>query len=233
MPRAFAEFVAITVGVLVALGIDNAWAARQERLDEREYLEALVQEIEGNIEALERTLNSAAGAHANLERSRLILNAGLPPDSAGAFLTGLERATGFSPLPIVSRAVIQDLLSTGNLRLIRDRTLRHEILYWDAFLDARLTGTARAEATTGSELKSLLAHALPPNSSPLVWATDAIDEVDQAEVFDAARGVADHPRFQEELRADYVRIDQARRWTLLIQEVFREWHAALEGHVPS
>ncbi len=205
-------------------------------MDEREYLEALVEEIEGNITALQRTLDSAAGAHANLERSRLILDAGLPPDSAGAFLTGLVRATSFSPLPIVSRAVIQDLLSTGNLRLIRDRGLRHEILYWDAFLDARLTGTARAEATTGSELKSLLAHNLPPNSSSRSPATGVFDDgsgIDAAEIVSAARRLATDPRFPEELRADYVRVDQARRWTLLIQEVFREWRTALENHVPS
>ena len=69
LARGFVEFVVITVGVLVALAIDNAWSARQDRIDERAYLSAVLEEIEGNAANMVLTLRAAAAAAAGAQTS--------------------------------------------------------------------------------------------------------------------------------------------------------------------
>jgi hypothetical protein len=214
--RALAEFTAITVGVLVALAIDAAWSARGDRLLEKEYLEQVVQEVESNAFRVEFTIERADWARDNLDRASNILDVGLPEDSADVFVASLANATSFMAAPIVSGAVLQDLVSTGNLRLIRDGELRQAILSMDAIVRGRVDLTLRAEAEVESGLEPLISRFIPPH---VIWqegaGTGLAVSVDRSpgarEMLGQAAGqIAGDPAFRRELNAEYRRIQRGR-----------------------
>ena len=118
----------IVVGVLVALALDGWWQTREDRLRESAYLESVVAELESYITELEAGLAGNSIAHAALERARQIRRDGQHPDSARAFISSLVEALTYLVVPTVSTAVYDDLVSTGNIRLIRDDVARSTVL---------------------------------------------------------------------------------------------------------
>src|SRR4029078_3550197 len=126
--RAAVEFVTIIVGVLVALAVNSAWQARSDRITEREYTSAIIDEIRGNMTKVEGTLQTAGTAHDALDRSRRINDSGHLQDSAAQFIAGLVGGVTFIPTPGVVRAVVQDLVTTGNIKLIRNDEVGRTIL---------------------------------------------------------------------------------------------------------
>jgi hypothetical protein len=230
MGRLGSEFVVIVIGVLVALAVDAAWEARQERAMELELVDAVSTELSSNIALLDQTLASAARAHDNLERARRISEQGMVADSGAVFVIALLNSTSFSPLPIVSRAAVRDLVSTGRLRVVRSPELRRAILTYDARLDARLEGIARAEANMAAPLTHLISRHLPPNTvaySSEVGRNVVDDPEGGAWVRQAAAAMADDPEFPAELNHEYRRVERARALTLHLQTIMSEWDEGL------
>jgi hypothetical protein len=234
LARGFVEFVVITVGVLVALAIDNAWSAHQDRIDEQAYLSAVLEEIEGNAASMVLTLRAAAAAEASLDRATHILALGVPEDSTSQFLESLIGATSFQTTPVISRAVIQDLISTGNLRLIRDPRIRRELLQIDALSSALIGFATDAEAEVGSALEPLISRHVPPSFTRLRqndqgnWVVVRGDPSDlRATVRVAVGQILGEPDLNEELNAEYRRIFEGQRATDLLRRRLEETHAKL------
>jgi hypothetical protein len=120
------EFVVIVVGVLVALWVDQVRAARADASLELEYLESFVIDLEADLaqfdsaDAWSRRQEAAAA-------TVLALYDGLQPTSSVADLVAAVESAGWQWVPSITRNTIDDLRSTGNLRLIRDATLRRAI----------------------------------------------------------------------------------------------------------
>jgi len=120
------EFVVIVVGVLMALWVDQLREARINAQLEVEYLESLVMDLDADLaqfdeaEAWMRRQEAAAA-------TVLALYEGSPPTGNMADLVAAVETAGWQFVPSITRNTLDDLRSTGNLRLIRDPGLRRAI----------------------------------------------------------------------------------------------------------
>jgi hypothetical protein len=120
------QFVVIVVGVLVALWADQLRAARADAALEVEYLQSFIIDLDADLaqfdsaDAWSRRQESAA--------ARVIaLYDGSQPTSDVLDLVAAVETAGWQYVPSITRNTIDDLRSTGNLRLIRDPALRRAI----------------------------------------------------------------------------------------------------------
>ena len=125
--RPLAEFLLIVAGVTVALGADSLWGLWQERVTEREYLGLLRADLDMNAVRLEAVIALEASQRAAAETAFRAVASGrsIPPDSAHAWL--FERRGIFYSDPRVLTGSVTALISTGDLRLIRDAEIRQAI----------------------------------------------------------------------------------------------------------
>jgi hypothetical protein len=120
------EFVVIVVGVLVALWVDQLREARAEAALEVEYLESFVLDLDADLaqfDEAEKWMRRSEAAAAIV----LALYEGSPPTMNVADLVAAVETAGWQAWPSITRNTIDDLRSTGNLRLIRDPALRRAI----------------------------------------------------------------------------------------------------------
>ena len=213
--KASGEFAVIVVGLLVALAVDGWWQGRDDRLRESAYLVAVVAELQSHVASLESSLAGNDTAHVALERARLIRRDGQPSDSARAFISGLVGALGFLVIPDVSTAVFDDLVSSGNIRLIRDDILRSKVVQTYSSIETNLERLAIAEASIRPGLNALVSRHLPPNT--VSRGTGVFDvrvseeSVDANALRAAAESIASHEAFEQELNAEYRRLERARQ----------------------
>ena len=128
------EFVIVVMGVLVALGVDSWNDVRRDDDLEREYLSALKADLERDTAALSDAIMNAE------DRSRsggvvLASLGGSPIDVDPHDFIRWVHATYALSYPGYSRSTIKDLLSTGNLRLLRDRELRSRLDEYYSLID--------------------------------------------------------------------------------------------------
>jgi hypothetical protein len=119
------ELVIVVAGVLIALGADQWVQGRADLRLEGRYLDDLAIDLRSDTAQL--------GAAIRLAESRASLGHGVLRAAAGDtvlappdLVVSLERQFYFA-FPAYSRTTISDLMSTGNLRLIRDRELRRRL----------------------------------------------------------------------------------------------------------
>ena len=223
--RAAVEFVTIIVGVLVALAVNNAWQARADRISESEYIGAVIDEIRGNMSSVEGLVLTAGRAHDALESSRRLHQSGHLRDSASQFISGLVGAVTFIPTPNVSRAAMQDLVSTGNIKLIRNAELRRAILESYSAMDATLERIELAQRSIAPGLDALVARHLPPNTvsrgkQPMTIEVSALAQ-DQPAIQAAASGIGSDVMFQRELNAEFRRLERARQQSQTLRDALQ------------
>jgi hypothetical protein len=120
------EFFVIVRGVLVALWVDQIQAARSDAKLEGEYLESLRIDLDADLAQFDSTdvwLRKQEAAAATV----LALYAGETPAVGLDDLVAAVETAGWQYVPVITRNTIDDLRSTGNLRLIRDPALRRSI----------------------------------------------------------------------------------------------------------
>ena len=137
--RVFVEGVVIVGSILLAFGIQAWWDGRQERVEERQALEALARDFESAAEVIDRELlamDSVAIA------ANIILGWTGPSadsrhaDSLALLLPSITRVTDFQP-PV---GTLQALLGSGDLSLIRNDSLRAALASFPSHL-ARINTT--------------------------------------------------------------------------------------------
>jgi len=136
--RFVAEGMIIVGSILLAFGIDAGWNLRQERALELGYvariaadLRATQTEIDSNAAHYSTLLGHAGAALPILEGRSPI------PDDTVGFLASVLQATRITA-PIVARSAYDDLISTGNLRLITSDTVRLELSRFYGEVEIRL-----------------------------------------------------------------------------------------------
>ena len=124
---ALREFAVIVAGVLAALGAQAWWESRQEREREQEYLYQLLADTRENERRLDEAIAQDSVTEQAIARAVSALQAPelLPPsDSLVKWILRSGVAADFQPLTGASGA----LLTTGDLRLVRNDTLRSRLV---------------------------------------------------------------------------------------------------------
>ncbi len=123
---AIGELVIVALGVLIALWADQAIQERQEAAMEVSYLERLRTDLSADIESLRFSSNQARN---RLEITKTVdawLNdPGAAPDPESLVMNAHYAGVTFSPT--ISRFTIEELQSTGDLRLLGNEGLKRKI----------------------------------------------------------------------------------------------------------
>ena len=124
------ETLVVVLGVLIAIGINDYWNERQERILEREYLSRLLEDVVADIEYV-------SSAKSMLDRKLQALDAIAPvvrglepvPSDLETFLrnVALGGLGGASSTYWITDTTFEDMKATGSLRLIRDAEMRRTI----------------------------------------------------------------------------------------------------------
>jgi hypothetical protein len=125
MRRIFLESAVIVGSILLAFGIDAGWDGIQRSSDERESLALVGRDLRAAVEQLEEFVQFSSGASRAALRAYAALSASGPYDQEAIRddLLRIDRRTVRLP-----SAAYTDLLSTGNLRVIKDRGVRDAIV---------------------------------------------------------------------------------------------------------
>ena len=122
------ELALLITGILIALAVDGWIDGRRDERLERQYLELLSRDLERDLKVLEETLVfEEAQVAASALAYRALRSGAVPPEEREAVAAALGQLTARRTLRL-GRATYTDLLSTGNLRLIRNADLRDRIV---------------------------------------------------------------------------------------------------------
>ena len=129
---AVGELTLIVLGILIALGISNCNQRRQALDAERNFQEALARQTAASALMLD-TLISVA--QRTVEASRQLLASPNPfENDDGCWRQMVEQAVAydldFRPLD----ATVRELMTTGQVRILRDEHLRNSLYGWDSWL---------------------------------------------------------------------------------------------------
>ncbi len=132
----FAETLVIVLGVLIALGLNDYWTDRQDRLLAIDYIQRIEYEVNGDLQNLQNSFRP------RLRAKREALEAILPvvrgrapvPEDLNDFLLNVSRGGifGGTLATLANNTTFEELRATGNLRLIRDPDLRIAIVRYYA-----------------------------------------------------------------------------------------------------
>jgi hypothetical protein len=127
------ELLLIIVGILAALWIDDWVEERKDRRSEMVYLGLLVRDLDQMSESLQGYIDTeTALASASAAVLKMLATEGY--EQKGAELRGYLSDMGTRRTLRLVSAAYTDLTSTGNLQLIRSRSLRDELLHFFAEL---------------------------------------------------------------------------------------------------
>lgn len=125
--RVLFELALLVTGILIALAVNNWMDERREARAERQYLELLGRDLDQDLETLDeirRFEEAQVAASVLVFRS---LRLGVAPADREAVAAALGQLTSRRTLRL-RRAAYTNLLSTGELRLIRNASLRDSIV---------------------------------------------------------------------------------------------------------
>lgn len=141
--RILAEAIAIVFSILLAFGIDAAWDLRGDRRREESYLRRLRIEFQDNRQDL---LDDRTDRDRIIADFAFVLGASADPDRAIPAEIGrrLQNLSGNFRFYSPAQAVLNELISSGDLGLLRSDSLRHALLRYDE-VRQRLAGVEESE----------------------------------------------------------------------------------------
>mgnify|MGYP001819031635 CR=1 FL=1 len=137
--QAASEALLILVGILLALAADAWWEERSERLQEREYLEALASELDQMKAHVRSVLRDAEDV---VESGRVLLEvtpdwqSAVSTDSLSVLIAELSSEVAWAP----PTTVYQDLVNTGAVVVIQSDEVRlglNELMEVISWVDSR------------------------------------------------------------------------------------------------
>jgi hypothetical protein len=129
------DFLIVAVGVFLGLQAANWNESRKERIEERRYYAQILDDLREDQETLKDTLKRAARHDLAAEDTLRAMRTGLLPNaSPGRFAAQIHYA-GFLYIPRASRRTYDELISTGNLGLLRDQAAKAAIADYYAHFD--------------------------------------------------------------------------------------------------
>ncbi|MHC4235613.1 MAG: DUF6090 family protein [Planctomycetota bacterium] len=131
---AIGELAIVVVGVLIALGVNNWNEERLDRRLEHQYMGGLVLDLLEDTLELGRAIALAEQFAENGTSVLSVAGGGDPERTPADFLRSIEHA-GFLYFPIHTRPTYDELVSTGNLSLLRDAGLKRDLAAYYAGIE--------------------------------------------------------------------------------------------------
>ena len=188
------DFFIVVIGVFIGIEVANWNQTRQDRQEERRYYGQLLVDLRSDLVSLaegERRADRHDKA-AQLVVDRLSGNA--PPEaSLGRMATAIHHA-GFIYIPYTSRGTYNELVSTGNLGLLRNSQLKTEIAnYYAAFDENRQWDWLLRDQQSDywAEAAGILPR--PLLRAAVRWTEPTISPSEDRAIWQAARS---HPRLR-------------------------------------
>ena len=149
------ELFIVTLGVLIALAIDQWNEVRLERADERHIVDQMVGEVEVDIQNVSYAIEGLGRKEASLERLKQVLIAGLAGADKRQFLEDIVIGANFGWNQGHAQSTsFDEVVGSGRFSLVRDSALRMKIsTYYKDWLeygyraDERETGFPRLSYT--------------------------------------------------------------------------------------
>jgi len=131
-----AELAIVVLGILIALGVDQAVDSRRERLLEGDYLQSLAANIGEDLTALDQFYLPFIERRDSAARW-LGTFAEVPAPAISDSIAFIEKIYVAAAYPTfdAEKSTFEDLSSTGNLRLIDDPPLRRRIIDYYHLVD--------------------------------------------------------------------------------------------------
>ena len=232
--RVFVESVVIVGSILLAFGLQAWWEERQERRAEVEYLSALLDETERNLDALAGNVRVWEQSYAALQRAESLVETGLYADSASIFIASLVRGSG-SGGPRVSTSVFDELTSSGRLVVIENLDIRRRVLELYAQIEVNLARSARASDAIDAGLYSLVARHLPSGLVQRSGPSISLDEnsVGPQEMRSIAESIGSDASLASEIRAEIQERENQRLYTQTYQDRLELARDELTKHMQS
>jgi hypothetical protein len=164
-PQRLGEFFAIVFGILVALAGDAWWDGQVERREEREALMALRDEFG----ASHRALRAGEREHERAARAirRLLQWTGPDPVLPDGDIVGVELYDGIVRYSTYNdrRGVLDGVIASGGLRLVRNDSLRARLAGWPAVVEDLTEDEVLALELRNRELLPYVYRRLPVEGS--------------------------------------------------------------------
>ncbi len=145
----------------MALWVDELREARVNAQLEVEYLKSLVVDLDADLAQFDQTeawMRRSEAAAATV----LALYRGSPPTENVADLVAAVETAGWQYWPAITRNTIDDLRSTGNIRLIRDPSLRRAISSYYTTLENVIIPTANMRDRIWAKYDARVMYVLQP-----------------------------------------------------------------------
>jgi hypothetical protein len=125
--QAFFELLIVAVGILMALQVDRWREESNNREIEQEYLSRLTDDIDEDIQSLGRGVNIAELRRTFAELLMAVAeNPDLALESPQDFFVAIHQSA-YTFTPALTSNTFDELRSTGNMRLLRDTTLKNAL----------------------------------------------------------------------------------------------------------
>ena len=124
------DLLIVIVGVFIGIEMANWNQARQDRVEERRYYGQLLLDLRADLETLER---AEARADRHDEAAQLVLDrlgGKLPQQASPGQMAKAIQLAGFIYIPHAARGTYDELISTGNLGLLRNAQLKSHIAHY-------------------------------------------------------------------------------------------------------
>lgn len=148
---AIGEIILVVIGILIALQINNWNSSKKDRLVERKYLEGFVSDLRSDSSKMEYFVNSVPKKIEALLLARAYIYQPTQIKDTLKFIDTLGYGGVASRTALFeNQSTYKDIISTGNLRLIRNKNLTQALLMYYQYSDNTETylGNLRTEYAT-------------------------------------------------------------------------------------
>ena len=133
---AIGEIILVVIGIVIALQIDNFNNGIQQRKIEQAYLLSLRSEFKTNLDKLNNSIASNQNYIQAVEHMLTFFDTDVRDTiSEGAISEAIYSVFSGSPIYKPSMGVVTDIISSGNLNVIQNETLRQKIASFESNLD--------------------------------------------------------------------------------------------------
>ena len=158
------ETLIVVVGVLIALAVDSWRSEQRDERTEEQYLSSLLEDLDSDFAELERAGRQARASAAGA-RTVLDVVEGRAGTLPGDSLAQAVEHAGFLYFPAYFPYTFDELVSTGNLRIVRDPELRREIAayynliesekqWWDRYRGVQARYATAMQGILGPDIRS-------------------------------------------------------------------------------
>jgi len=132
------DFLILIAGVFLGIQAANWNDSRKERIEERRYYAQILDDLRTDQRTLQDAIHRAAKYNVAAENTLRAIRFGIPPNIApGRFAIDIHQA-GWLYIPRASRRTYDELISTGNLGLLRNEAAKAAVAdYYASFDDLR------------------------------------------------------------------------------------------------